>query len=237
MDAPELCVILPTVNERLALGRMLPRLESAIAPWSWEVVVVDDASTDGTPEFVRGLTGAYRLVQRPARLGLASAVIAGIQSSRAPTIVVMDADGSHPPEQVPELVRRVREGGADLALGSRHVAGGGSPGLSRGRRLVSWGARQLARPLTSVRDPMSGFVAFPRRLLRDHPLAPIGYKIALELLVRCRPTTVVEVPYVFAPRLAGTSKLGGREIRQYLRHVLRLYRYRLGSLGRASSTR
>ena len=237
MAGPDLSVVLPTINERSALAVMLPRLETVLAGWAWEAVVVDDGSTDGTTEFVRSRGERYRVLQRPGRLGLASAVLDGIAVARGRWVVVMDADGSHPPERLPALLAPLREGSADLVLASRHRPGGGSPGLSRTRRLVSWGARWLARPLTPTSDPMSGFVAFPRSLLEGHRLEPVGYKIALEVLVRCRPRRLVEVPYVFQARLAGSSKLGGREIRQYLRHLARLYRYRLGGGGRASSTR
>jgi dolichol-phosphate mannosyltransferase len=95
----------------------------------------------------------------------------------------------------------------------------------------------LARPITRVRDPMSGFFAVKRAVLARARLAPIGYKIALEILVKCRPTPVLEVPYRFEPRLAGESKLGRGEIANYVRHLARLYAWRGRGAGRASSTR
>ncbi|EQD49560.1 dolichyl-phosphate beta-D-mannosyltransferase precursor, partial [mine drainage metagenome] len=104
-------------------------------------------------------------------------------------------------------------------------------------RLLSTGAALLARPLVSVRDPMSGFFALRRSILDRRPLAPIGYKIGLEILVKCRPAPIVEIPIEFRPRLAGESKLARGEIGRYLRHVGRLYGWRLGGPQRASSTR
>ena len=235
----DLSVILPTYNERPALEALAPRLERSVAPYEAEFLVVDDGSPDGTEAWVRsrGATGRWRLIERGARLGLATAVVAGIEQARGEIVVVMDADGSHPPETIPRLVEPVRSGRAELALASRFVPGGADPGLAGWRRAISWGATELARPLTSVRDPKSGFFATRRELFGRARLAPTGYKIGLEVLVRCRPAPVAEVPFVFAPRLAGESKLGARQIGSYVRHVGRLYLFRAFGGGRASSTR
>jgi dolichol-phosphate mannosyltransferase len=222
---PTVSVVLPTLNERDALERLAPLLRAALAPFSAEVIVVDDGSTDGTEALVRGwqAEGGYRLLERGAKKGLASAVADGLRLAAGEVVVVMDADGSHAPESVPELLRPVLDGRAELALGSRAVPGGSAPGLTLGRRLLSWGAALLARPLTTVRDPMSGFFAVRRSVVARAPLSPIGYKIGLEILVRCRPRPLVEVPIRFAPRWAGESKLGGVQIVGYLRHLARLY--------------
>ncbi|HLM91283.1 MAG TPA: polyprenol monophosphomannose synthase [Thermoplasmata archaeon] len=232
-------VILPTYQERGSLEHLYPALSRALAGFSAELVVVDDGSPDGTAEFARSLQSPVStvVVERGRKLGLASAAIVGFERSAGETIVVMDADGSHPPEAVPTLVRTVTDGEAEFALGSRWVPGGSAPGLTRGRRLLSAGAAVLARPLVAVRDPMSGFFAFRRSILERGTLAPLGYKIGLEVLVKCRPAPVVEVPIVFRPRTVGESKLGRGEIAHYLRHVSRLYSWRLFGSRRASSTR
>jgi len=236
---PAVSVILPTYNEREALAQLYPRLAPIVAALGGEVTVVDDASPDGTAELARGLSGppVPQVLERHGERGLASAVLAGIARTSGAVVVVMDADGSHPPEDVPALVAAVTSGGSEFALGSRWVAGGTAPGLTPLRRLVSWGARLLARPLSDVRDPMSGFFAVRRSVLDRAPLAPVGYKIALEVLVKCRPSPHLEVPITFRPRLAGHSKLGGRESANYLRHLARLYLWRLAAARRASSTR
>jgi dolichol-phosphate mannosyltransferase len=237
--APLLSVIVPTYNEREALAQLYPALSSALRGHPAELVVVDDGSPDGTAAYARTLEDSLptRVLERAGKLGLASAVEAGFAAAKGDVMVVMDADGSHPPEAVPTLEGSVRRGGAEFALGSRWVTGGSAPGLGRGRRLLSAGAAVLARPLVSVRDPMSGFFAVRREVLGRAPLEPIGYKIGLEILVKCHPNPVVEVPITFHPRTAGESKLGSGEVGRYLRHVARLYAWRLFRSRRASRTR
>ena len=236
--APDVTVLLPTFNERESLAMLHPRLAAALRPYASEVVVVDDSSPDGTGAYVAALdNGLYRLVERPTRLGLASAVLEGFQRARGRAVVVLDADGSHPPEVIPSLVDPILDGQAEFVLASRKVRGGSAPGLVGWRRAVSWGAGILARPLVKVRDPMSGFFAIQRSILDRAELAPIGYKIALEVLVRCAPRPVLEVPFTFGPRLAGESKLAGGQIREYVRHLARLYGFRLVGSHRASRTR
>ena len=232
-------VILPTYNERASLELLFPPLARSLEGLAAEIVVVDDGSPDGTADFAERFPGppTVRVVRRPGKGGLASAVIEGFRAARGDVLVVLDADGSHPPEIVPRLVAAVADGGAEFALGSRWVPGGSGRGLGPARRLLSAGAALLARPLVSVRDPMSGCFAFRRSILERSPLAPIGYKIGLEVLVKCRPAPVAEIPLDFRPRLAGASKLGRGEIGRYLRHVGRLYGWRLTGRRRASSTR
>ncbi len=236
----EVSVVIPTYNERGALRLLDPRLRMALAGFDAEIVVVDDASPDGTAQLVRDLTetgGRYRLIERSGRLGLASAVLEGFERSVGTSIAVMDADGSHPPELLPGLLDPIRTERAEFVLASRWVRGGSAPGLVGTRRAVSWGAAVLARPLVSVKDPMSGFFAFRRRVLSRAQLAPVGFKIGLEIMVKCRPDPVWEVPFRFDVRVAGKSKLGRGEVGGYLRHLARLYLWRLGQVGRTSNTR
>ena len=236
---PAFSVVLPTYNERGSLALLDPRLRAAVGARGGEVLVVDDDSPDGTASLVAELAerGMYVLHRRAARLGLASAVLEGISHAGSDVVAVMDADGSHPPELLPDLVAPIVEGRAEFVLASRHLPGARSDGLQGARRVISRGAQLLARPLTPVSDPMSGFFAFHRRILARSVLSPVGYKIALEILVRCHPRPVVEVPYSFAPRIAGESKLGGDQFGQYLRHLGRLYAYRVLGARRAASTR
>lgn len=237
--APTFSVVLPTYNEVGSLRMLDPRLRASVGAHGGEVVVVDDDSPDGTAALVAKLaeTGPYVLLERAARLGLASAVLEGIGHAGSDVVAVMDADGSHPPESLPGLVAPIQDGRAEFVLASRHLPGAQSNGLKGARRVISRGAQLLARPLTPVSDPMSGFFAFHRRILQRATLSPVGYKIALEILVRCRPRPIQEVPYAFAPRLAGESKLGGDQFGQYLRHLSRLYAYRLLGSTRAATTR
>ncbi len=237
LRAPSVSIVIPTLEERAALERLAPRLEQAARALGAEVIFVDDASPDGTADWVRAQPSEdrYRLLERPRRMGLASAVVDGMRMADGQCVVVMDGDGSHPPETLPALVGPVVSGRAEFAIASRRIFGATEPGLDGRRSVISRGAGMLARPLTAVTDPMSGFFALDRRILSRSKLEPVGYKIALEVLVRCRPHPIVEVPFHFDQRLGGVSKLSEFEIADYLRHLGRLYAARLD--GRASSTR
>jgi len=237
--AVEVSLVLPTYNERECLALLHDRIDAVLSPYRHEVIVVDDHSPDGTGELAQQLSesGPYRLVSRPGRAGLSSAVLDGCRVATGDIVAVMDADGSHPPERLPDLIEPVRAGRAEFTLGSRRVRGGSDEGLAALRWMVSWGATLPARLLTSVHDPMSGFFAVRRTVLDRAVLAPTGFKVALEILVKCRPAPIVEVPFQFGKRLAGESKLGPTVIASYWRHLLRLYRWRLFENGAASTTR
>lgn len=235
----EVSLVLPTYNERECLERIHDRVDAALAPYRHEVIIVDDQSPDGTADTARrlGETGPYRLLSRPAKSGLSSAVLDGCRLAQGAIVAVMDADGSHPPERLPALIEPIRSGQAEFVLASRRVPGGSEQGLPALRRLVSWGATLLARPLAHVHDPMSGFFAVRRDVLGRAPLTPTGFKVGLEILVKCRPTPALEIPYQFGARLAGESKLGPNTIALYGEHVLRLYRWRFFNGRTASRTR
>jgi dolichol-phosphate mannosyltransferase len=240
MEGPrDVSLVLPTYNERECLELLHERIDTALAAYRHEVIVVDDNSPDGTGDLVRQIaaTGPYRLVSRPRRAGLSSAVLDGCRAATGRVVVVMDADGSHPPEVLSELIGPIQSGRAEFTLGSRRVHGGSDEGLGAVRWLTSWMATFPTRPLTWVHDPMSGFFAVRRDVLDRAPLTPTGFKVGLEILVKCHPRPVVEVPYHFGERLAGESKLGPLVIASYGRHLMRLYRWRFLDGGRASSTR
>jgi dolichol-phosphate mannosyltransferase len=240
MAAPlEVSLVLPTYNERQCVEQLHDRIEAALQPYRYEVIVVDDNSPDGTADVVRGMTATrpYRLVSRPGRAGLSSAVLDGCHVAGGRIVVVMDADGSHPPEVLPELIRPIQAGQAEFTLGSRRVRGGSDEGLGAVRWLTSWMATVPTRGLTRVRDPMSGFFAVRRDVLDRAHLTPTGFKVGLEILVKCHPRPVVEIPFRFGERLAGQSKMRPVVIASYGRHLMRLYRWRFLDGGRASSTR
>ena len=227
---PELSVVVPTFNERESLPRLAELLFRALseAGIAGELVVVDDDSPDGTAAVAGALAARYpvKVLLRKGRHGLSSAVLEGVGCASAPVVCVMDADLSHPVEAVPLLYFEVLTG-ADIAVGSRLVAGGGVENWPLSRRLISKGATLLARPLTAVQDPMSGFFCFRRSLIRGARLEPEGYKILLEILARCDVARAVEVPYLFRDRRLGKSKLSARVMSQYLGHLLRLYASRV----------
>jgi dolichol-phosphate mannosyltransferase len=235
----EVSLVLPTYNERESLDQIHGRIDRALAVYRHEVIVVDDSSPDGTADYARelGRDAPYRVISRPSRSGLSSAVLDGCRAATGTVVAVMDADGSHPPERLPDLIGPIRAGKAEFCLGSRRVPGGSEEGLSAIRRLISTLATLPARPLTPVHDPMSGFFAVRKIVLDRGDLNPTGFKIALEVLVKCRPHPVREIPFQFGKRVAGESKLGPNTIALYWRHVARLYRWRFVGPGAASRTR
>ncbi|MBI2932247.1 MAG: glycosyltransferase family 2 protein [Planctomycetes bacterium] len=216
-------IVLPTYNEAGNLPALVARIAEVIP--QAEILVVDDASPDGTASVARGLARRYpvRTVERSRERGLATAVLRGLAEASSGVCVVMDADLSHPPEAIPALIEAVRAG-ADIAVGSRYAVGGEIDAWPRWRRWVSLAGTLLARPITGVRDPMAGFFCVRRSLLRYEELKPRGFKILLEILARTRGARVVEVPIRFADRRTGDSKFGSRERREFLKQVWALYR-------------
>lgn len=228
-------VIVPTYNERdnmrALLERVLPVLDRLDE--DAELLIVDDDSPDGTAEAVRSLAselGAAERVHaivRTADRGLAKAVMEGFRRARGDVVAVMDADLSHPPEVLPDLLAPIRAGEAEITVGSRRVRGGGIANWPWTRRFTSWSAALMARPLVSVLDTTSGYFAVKKDLLDEVELRPIGYKIALEVLVRTDSRSVREVPFVFTDRTAGKSKLGGAVMIAYLQQLAGLYKLKI----------
>jgi dolichol-phosphate mannosyltransferase len=209
-------VIVPTYNEAGPLPLLVERLAAAMSR-EWELVVVDDGSPDGTADIAEQLAPKrpVRVVRRKAKSGLASAVIDGFTAARGDVLVVMDADLSHPPEVVPDLVRALDDG-ADLAVGSRYVRGGKTMDWPLRRRIVSRVACYMGNALVPVRDATSGFFAIRRSAIDGVRLNAIGFKIGFEVIARSRAKKIVEVPYTFRDRELGKSKFGRREIGQYV---------------------
>lgn len=232
MNGPDVSIVVPTYKEAENLRPLVEGVMAAMAasPWSAEMIIVDDHSGDGSVEVIEQLAERHpvRIVVRTEERGLSSAVIRGFQEAAGQMLVCMDADLSHPPAALPDLIRPVAEGQADFSLGSRYVPGGStSSDWGLFRWLNSWVARLLARPLTGVRDPMAGFFSLRRETFEQaDALNPIGYKIGLELIIKARCRRVREVPIAFVDRAAGRSKLTLGEQWRYLVHLKRLYLYR-----------
>ena len=230
----DLSIIVPTFREAENLPVLVPRVAAALrhADLDWELIVVDDNSPDATVEVCAQLAREFplRLIVRTEERGLSSAVMAGMRQAHGAILVCMDADLSHPPESIPVLVAALRDDPVvDFVIGSRYVQGGNTQeGWGLFRWLNSRVATLLARPLTAAGDPLAGFFALRRSdfIAADRQLNPLGYKIGLELLVKCGFRHVREVPIHFENRLHGKSKLSLREQRDYLRHLIRLYQHR-----------
>jgi dolichol-phosphate mannosyltransferase len=231
---PDLSVVVPCRNERDNVGPLLRSIRADLIGRAVEVVFVDD-SDDGTAgaieeEAARSAYPIVRLIHRPPGEragGLGSAVVAGAAVADGQFVAVMDADLQHPPSVLAAMVDCAALTSVDLVVGSRYVRGGRACGLSRGRAMGSWAAGWLARTLFprrlgGVSDPMSGFFVFRAGAVDLAALAPDGFKILLEVLVRVPHLSVVEIPYTFGSRHAGASKASVREARRYLRALLRL---------------
>jgi len=228
-------IIVPTFNEAENISDLLDALLALPGDYSTEVVVVDDNSPDGTSSIVEKYVAGHamrpgrtvRLHTRVGERGLSSAVLAGVADSSGKVIVVMDADFSHPPDLIPKMVDILRDDQYNLVVASRHLEGGGTKGWSLRREVTSGGATRLARLLgVKVTDPMSGFFAFDRSIVDGVKFDALGYKILLEILVRCHDVRVKEVPFTFLDRRAGKSKYDTGVTIDYVKSVWKLYRYR-----------
>lgn len=236
----DVSVIIPTLNEGGNIGALIDALldQPGIAD-RIEIIVADDGSTDSTVAEVRarGHSHPVRLIQRSGPPDLTASVLEAARAARGRLCVVMDADGSHPAGAVARLIEPLDNDRADVAVGSRHVAGGSISSWPRRRRIVSRAAAFLAWPFTRVCDPMSGFFATTtERLVQLDPLQA-GYKVLLEVLVRTRPDArVVEVPIEFNDRGTGSSKMNARVQWLFVRRLAALggARLTLGNLSRFS---
>lgn len=203
-------IVIPTLNEVENIEPLVAAI-AVSAPGCCEIIVVDDGSTDGTRERVRAMASEFpvRLLHRETpTLGLAGAVVAGARAARGEILVVMDADLSHPPAEIPSLVSPILAGTADMVIGSRYVRGGSTPGWPVYRRVMSRVAAGLAFPLTDVHDSMCGFFAIRRPSLLQLAPDATGFKIAFEIIVRSAGLLrVLEVPIAFQDRERGRSKM------------------------------
>lgn len=224
----ELSIVVPTFNERENIPRLLNRLAQALPGISYEVIIVDDDSPDGTCEVVREIamrTRHIRLIRRVGRRGLASACLEGMLSSSAPYIAVMDGDLQHDESVLPRMLDLARDSSLDVVVASRHTAGGSIGSFSRQRTKLSNLGLILSRLVlhTEVSDPMSGFFIVERRFLDDvvYRTSAVGFKILVDLLASSRgPVKLAEVPYIFRPRESGESKLDLAVGLEYLYLVL-----------------
>ncbi len=226
-------IIVPTYREVENIPLLLERIDRlrSAHDLTLEVIFVDDDSRDGSVEAVAAAGHDWaRILVRTENRGLSPAVIEGFRAARYPVLVCMDCDLSHPPEKIPQLVLGLNAG-QQFMIGSRYVPGGSTDddwGFLRW--LNSRIATLLAQPLTQIRDPMSGFFALRKADFdRARDLNPVGYKIALELIVKCGFENVGEVPIRFADRVHGESKLTIREQLKYIQHLRRLYLYRFAN--------
>jgi len=232
-NKPIFSVIVPTYHEVSNISplttRLFKALQSVNLSEQTELIIVDDNSADGTEAEVERLgRDGYpiRIIVRKAERGLSGAVLRGFQEAQGEFLLCMDADLQHPPEKVPEMFACLQKNGVEYVLGTRY--GGKEFSVDRDwplyRQVISKGARMLARPLTPLSDPMSGFFGMKREVYESAKnVSALGFKIALEFYVKAKVKKHEEVPIVFGVRTAGESKLTGKVIVHYLRHLGQLY--------------
>lgn len=229
---PFLSLVIPTYNEGQSIKPLVEILtEQLNQRWEgrYELIVVDDDSPDETWAIALALTKTFpqlRVLRRCTEKGLSTAVIRGWQVARGQVLGVIDGDLQHPPETLVSLLEQIEQG-ADLAVASRHVEGGGVSTWSLARRFLSRGAQVLGLVLlpsvvSRVSDPMSGYFLVRRMAIAERPLNPLGYKILIEVLGRGKIQAIAEVGYVFQERQDGESKVTWRHYLEYLQHLLRL---------------
>jgi dolichol-phosphate mannosyltransferase len=256
-------IIIPTYNESENISKLIEAIKDNL-PYGvfTEIIVVDDNSPDGTGRIVENYVqnvigteniptrshqennltsnndniGNYliKVIHRPNKSGLISAILQGIDSSTGRNILIMDADFSHPPETIPRLIDELLQDPNCIVIASRYINGGSIMGWPYKRRILSSGAAKIARhslKVCNVKDPMSGFFALPRHVIENIHFNTRGYKLLLELLVKVNEgIRVKEIPYTFTDRKSGESKLDFNVIFDYAKSVWYLYRY-----GRKSS--
>jgi dolichol-phosphate mannosyltransferase len=228
----KISIVIPTFNESQNLHELVKLLSQsldALLAQPYELIVVDDNSPDLTWKLAEALTQEYpqlKVIRRTQERGLSSAVVRGWQAAQGEFLGVIDADLQHPPEVVSKLLNAIQKG-ADLAIASRHVPGGGVSEWSLGRRFLSRGAQVLGLILLPsvvgrVSDPMSGYFIVRRAAIAGPLLNPKGYKILIEVLAKGNIQTITEVGYVFQERQGGESKVTRQQYIDYLIHLLRL---------------
>ena len=225
-------VVLPTYQEAPNIGEVLTRVRAAVP--DVHVLVVDDGSPDGTADLAEeaaAALGQIDVLRRSAKSGLGPSYRAGFAwgLERGHSVMVeMDSDLSHEPEVLPLLIEAVTQGSADLAIGSRYVAGGAVPGWPAHRRLLSqWGNRYIGLMLKMpVRDATAGFRAYRATILEKIGLDRVradgyGFQIEMAYEVTKAGGTIVEIPITFRNRLRGESKMAPNIISEALVLVTR----------------
>ncbi len=231
-EYPAFSLVIPTYNESRNLPHLVRRVTRTLeeAGVSFEIIVVDDDSPDGTWKLAQEMHAGdprVRLVRRQGERGLATAVVAGWKEARGEILGVMDGDLQYPPEGLPDLLKAIVEGPADIVVGSRYAPGAKVEQWSLLREIISRGAILLAKlslpgALGKLRDPNSGYFMLRRRVIENIELRPIGYKILIEVLARGRYKRVVELGHAYEGRKEGISKLSSRQIVEFLSHIGRL---------------
>lgn len=232
----KLGLVIPTLCEAENIAGLIDQVRSVLDPLgiSYEILVVDDDSSDGTGAIVSALAHKdprIRLLVRKGTRGLSGAILYGWQHTDASLLGVMDADMQHPPELLPKLISAVQHGG-DLVIGSRYTEGGELGRWNPMRKFLSTAAVWVTLPIQPshmrAKDPMSGFFMVRRDCLPKAALQKSGFKLLLEILVRGHFRSIKEVPFAFGLRYRGASKANFKVAWDYGRLLARLYAGKMG---------
>ncbi|KAI5478126.1 glycosyltransferase family 2 protein [Pseudohyphozyma bogoriensis] len=230
-------VILPTYQERRNLPIIVWLLARVFAEQhlAWEIIIVDDASPDGTLEVAKELQGLYgedKIILKPraGKLGLGTAYIHGLKFCTGDFVIIMDADFSHHPKFLVEFIAKQKAQNLDIVTGTRYIPGGGVYGWDLKRKVISRGANLLAKLVLwpGVSDVTGSFRLYKKPVLESliASTQSRGYVFQMEIIVRAKAAgyTVGEVPITFVDRVYGESKLGGDEIVSYAKGIWMLFR-------------
>ena|SRR3990167_571851 len=229
-------IVIPTFHEAKNLPGLMEKLAQLNKFFAtYEVIIVDDNSQDNSEAILESLKQKYPwlnyIIRHAKTPDLSQSVVLGLQQARYEVLAVMDADLSHDPAELGKLVAALQNSAADFAIGSRFIKQSKiDEDWPLFRRWNAWVAKALTKKLVRLHDPLSGFFCLHKDTFQQAgPLRPIGYKIALELMIKCHCRQIIEVPIHFHQRQFGNSKLNLRQQLKYLRHLLRLYRYQQAS--------
>jgi dolichol-phosphate mannosyltransferase len=228
-------IIVPTFREAKNIPELVKRIaQTDFLGRQFELILVDDNSQDGIVELIADLQKHYpwlKLIVRKGPKSLSASAMEGFEKARFPFLVLMDADLSHPPEKIPAMLAALLEPGVDFVIGSRYIQGGSADeAWPVARKITSRVAAFLAQLLISkrIKDPLSGFFALRKeKLVQARQIQTIGWKIGLELMLKCYCKNIKEIPIHFSERLYGKSKFNFKVAYEYLRHVRHLLLFKL----------
>ena len=248
-----LSIVIPTYNDSENILNLIDAIIHHIpSDISSEIIIVDDNSPDGTgmlvERYIKKITNetynntaktsnykniyknkcSVKVVHRNIRNHLIYAILDGVRHSSGQNILIMNADFSHPPEIIPRIINELNQDPNCIVVASRYIKGGSIVGWPFKRLMLNIGAVRIARhslKLRNIKDPISGFFALPSHTLKDIEFDTQGFKMLLEILVKCKNLRVREIPYIFTDKELGKSKLDSKVILDYSKAIWQLYRY------------